>query len=117
MFSRTVQFILQNPFSGSAMRKDLTVDQVIEWLELLPMERDELQTLIRSEPNGGRRFRTAFPNKLLKQMIASLQFKLDSYPPRLFGMFPDTSEKIRVPTMVQHLLEALKTYPFLSGRA
>jgi hypothetical protein len=44
-------------------------------------------------------------------MIASLQFKLDSYPPRLFGMFPDTSEKIRVPTMVQHLLEALKTYP------
>lgn len=111
MFSRTVQFILQNPFSGSAMIKDLTVDQVIEWLELLPMERDWLQTLIRSEPNGGRRFRTAFPNELLKQMIASLQFKLDSYPPRLFGMFPDTSEKIRVPTMVQHLLEALKTYP------
>jgi hypothetical protein len=81
------------------------------------MERDGLQTLIRSEPNGGRRFRTAFPNELLKQMIASLQFKLDSSPPRLFGMLPDTSEKIRVPTMVQHLLEALKTYPVLSGGA
>nr|QDH87116.1 MAG: RNA-dependent RNA polymerase [Mitovirus sp.] len=88
LFSRTVQFILQNPFSCIHTLKSLTVDQLMDWISILPMDCDKEIANLRSEPHRLSTFKKVFLKELCVTVISSLKHRVAQYDPLMFGKVP-----------------------------
>jgi hypothetical protein len=110
LYSRTVQFILTNPFSSILTLKRLTVDQLLEWVSILPMEREVPTALFRSEPHKYHTFIKVFTNELIDSTIADLRKRAEEFDPLIFGSLPMSACDTRKEGNIHHEIVARGLY-------
>lgn len=96
LYARTVQFILENPFSSKATLERLTVDQLIKWVSILPMDGQSEATLERSEPHMIAMFQGTFIREVVTFIKESLDSRKEDFDPSYFGSVPTVPAEIGV---------------------